>query len=328
MAVRTENPRAVIVGAGAVGLALGTCLHYAGWRLSYVVRDGDAPHPLEEHGIRRSGIFGESIVPATAIDVRRSFESLRDEDFHVLLVCTKTTSSTDVARALGAVWYTLAREPLVVLCQNGWGNAERFAAWMPRDRIFNARIITGFRRISAHAVDVTVHADSIHLGSLFGESTDALKPLCEAIAIGGIPCELSADIQADLWAKVLYNCLLNPLGALVGVPYGALGECQETRNMIEEVAREVFEVLARTGHHTHWHSAEAYLETFYRDLLPPTAQHESSMLQDLRAGRPTEIDALCGAVTRLGIAHDVQTPVNEALTRLVHLAERRAPSDP
>jgi 2-dehydropantoate 2-reductase len=328
MESRADIPSVLIVGGGAVGLALGSCLHVAGWRLKYVVRDETSAHALQVHGIRRKGLFGRADVPADALEVSTSFDALRNEDLHYVLVCTKTTSSADVAAGLGAVWHSLAREPRVVLCQNGWGNAERFAASLPRDRIFNARIITGFRRTASNAVDVTVHADAIHLGSLFAENAEALKPLCEAIATGGIPCELSNDIQADLWAKVLYNCLLNPLGALVGVPYGDLGERKETRNMMQAVAREIFRVLDRTGHHTHWCDADAYLESFYRDLLPATAQHESSMLQDLRAGRPTEIDALCGAVTRLGIACEVDTPVSDALTHLVHLAEKRAVSVP
>jgi 2-dehydropantoate 2-reductase len=314
------------VGAGAVGLALGTCLHRGGFALTYVVRETDASHPLARNGIRRTGLFGEVEVPARSVDLRSSFDSLRGAHVDCVLVCTKTTSSGEVAASLGAVWSSLVDEPHVVLCQNGWGNAERFAARLPRDRIFNARIITGFRRTSPHTVDVTVHADAIHLGSLFGESAEPLKGLRDAISNGGIPCQLAADIQADLWAKVLYNCLLNPLGALVGVPYGVLGEKRETRNIMETVAREVFRVLERSGHHTHWRCADAYLETFYRELLPPTARHESSMLQDLRAGRLTEIDALCGAVARLGSAHGIETPVNDSLTALVHLAEGRGAS--
>ena len=115
----------------------------------------------------------------------------------------------------------------------------------------------------------------------------------------------------------------NPLGALVGVPYGALGKAPETRRVMQAVAGEIFDVLDRSGRHTHWRSAEAYLDVFYRELLPPTALHASSMLQDLAAGRATEIEALNGAVVRMGVSADVATPVNAALTDLVHAAEQR-----
>jgi 2-dehydropantoate 2-reductase len=166
-------------------------------------------------------------------------------------------------------------------------------------------------------VEITVHADAVRIGSLFGSTSPCLSQLADAIARGGIPCETTDEIEKDLWAKVLYNCLLNPLGAIIGVPYGALGERRELRAIMGALAGEVFAVLERAGNRTHWESADDYLAVFYRDLLPATAQHESSMLQDVRAHRPTEIDALCGAVVALGQRLGVPTPVNQALTLLV-----------
>jgi 2-dehydropantoate 2-reductase len=70
------------------------------------------------------------------------------------------------------------------------------------------------------------------------------------------------------------------------------------------------------------------MEVFYRDLLPPTAEHESSMLQDLQAGRPTEIDVLCGAVDRLARKFNIASPVNTALLALIRAAERNSGTDP
>jgi 2-dehydropantoate 2-reductase len=89
------------------------------------------------------------------------------------------------------------------------------------------------------------------------------------------------------------------------------------------VVREIFEVLAKAGLATHWDSADAYLELFHTQLLPATRQHESSMLQDLRAGRRSEIDALCGAVVELAAAAGIEAPVNAALATLI-----RAIDDP
>jgi 2-dehydropantoate 2-reductase len=204
-----------------------------------------------------------------------------------------------------------------VLCLNGWGGAERFAQGLPQDRIFNASVTTGFQRHGWTRVEITVHGDDIHVGSLFGASARELAPLCDAISKGGIPCSVSTAMEADLWAKLLYNCALNPLAALLGVPYGALGENPESRAILEAVVREIFALLDATGRTTRWVSADSYLDFFFGQLLPPTRGHESSMLQDLRAGRPTEIDALNGAIAVLGRAAGVATPVNDALATLV-----------
>jgi len=313
-----------IIGAGAVGLALGSCLHRAGEPVRFAVRQGSGRHAIEDRGLLRGGIFGDVRVEARDVEVLHGIGELYRAHIDFLLVCTKSTASAEVARALERIWGSLRGTPRLVLCQNGWGNAEVFAAHIPRHRIYNGRVITGFRRTLPHAVEITVHADAIRIGSLFGADTAPLQRLCEAISRGGVPCQLTAEIEKDLWAKVLYNCLLNPLGALVGVPYGALGERPQTRAILRAVATEIFAVLARAGFQTHWSSAEEYLEAFYRQFLPPTALHESSMLQDLRAGRRTEIDVLCGAVAELAERHAVPAPVNRALALLIRAAEGRS----
>jgi len=233
-----------------------------------------------------------------------------------LLVCTKTTAGEEVARGLGEALAGLPQAP-VVLCNNGWGSAEKFARWLPEEQIFNATITTGFRRAGWTRVEITVHGDQIHIGSLFGQPATRVAPLCAAIDGGGIPCGPSTAIEQDLWAKLLYNCALNPLAALLGVPYGAIGDDPFNRAILEGVVREIFDVLEATGRRTRWPSSDAYLDFFFRELLPPTREHESSMLQDLRAERPTEIDALSGAVVALAEQAGVAAPINEALAVLV-----------
>jgi 2-dehydropantoate 2-reductase len=130
-------------------------------------------------------------------------------------------------------------------------------------------------------------------------------------------------MEKDLWAKVLYNQLLNPLGALVGVTYGVLGERAQTRSVMDALARETFEVMRAAGFECHWDSADEYLAVFYAKLLPPTAFHQSSMLQDLQAGRETEIEQLCGVIAQLAERHGVEAPINQALLVLIRAAERR-----
>ncbi|MCS5636547.1 MAG: ketopantoate reductase family protein [Myxococcota bacterium] len=323
MTEATRSGSTVIIGAGAVGLALGSCLHTAGERIHYVVRPRSGPHPIEAHGIERRGLFGEARVPPGSAEVSFSLAEVPGLAVDTILVCTKSTSNAEVSRAIAANWPRFARRPEVVVCQNGWGNAEAFAQVTEPEKVASASILTGFRRIQDHAVEITVHAKAIQVGSLYTRDVEPLGRLCGAISAGGIPCETNPNIEAELVAKLLYNCLLNPLGALTRAPYGRLGEGESTRGVMEAVAREIFAVLAESDLRTHWRGADHYLETFYRDLLPPTAGHESSMLQDLEANRGTEIDTLCGAVVELGERCGVPTPVNAALRELIHAAERR-----
>jgi 2-dehydropantoate 2-reductase len=239
------------------------------------------------------------------------------------LVATKAFDTEAAAAGLAEAKHAAASRTLFVLCQNGWGNAERFATRFPAERVYSARVITGFRRPALHHVDVTVHAEPVHVGSLFGASAAAVAPLCAALAKGGLPCEPSDRIAEDLWAKLLYNAALNPLGAILGASYGALGSSPHTRPVLEALARESFAVMRAAGFRTHWPSADAWLADFRARLLPPTAAHESSMLQDLRAGRRTEIDAITGAVVDLATRHGVEALVSRSVLALVRFLEAR-----
>ena len=316
--------KVAIVGAGAVGLGLGATLYHGGVPLRVIARDPETRRSLRSHGLHRRGLFGDVHVPAGAIRIDEDLDALHEDPVTVLLVCTKTTTSAELARDLATAGLAKENGPRFVLCQNGWGNAEIFSRSLPRDRIFNARIITGFQREGPCEVHVTAHAQPISMGSLFGADPTPLDRLCGALSRGGIPCELSQDIGRDLWAKMLYNCALNPLGALLGVPYGELAGNPESRDILESVVREIFKVLRASNQGTHWTNADTYLDVFFRDLLPPTKEHRSSMLQDLRAGRATEIDALCGQVVEQGARFGIGTPVNAALRVLVKAREERA----
>jgi 2-dehydropantoate 2-reductase len=329
-----RSMRVAVIGAGAVGLGIGSALSNRGVEVHYVVNSEAQRRAMAEVGVTRTGIFGDIQIPGTRFTVSDSLESLGDDVADHWLICTKSTTSLALAEDLAPIWHATLQDPAralppsIILCQNGWGNAEIFSRKIPPEAIFNAVVITGFERADMSTVRITVHANPIRIGSLQGVDLRSIEPLCRAISEGGVPCETSLEIARDLWAKVLYNALLNPLGALIGVPYGALGDRPQTRAIMQAIARETFSVMHAAGFETHWSSADDYLETFYAELLPPTAGHQSSMLLDLQAGRRTEIDRLSGAIANLGAAHGVQAPVNRAMFELIRGSEQRdSPAD-
>ncbi len=313
--------RIAILGAGAVGLGLATALVRPGEGLLLIGRDPATAHAVAREGIRRSGLFGAAHVPPESLRIALDPGALVDFAPDWLLVCTKAHAAGSVARALAPLAPRLADRTRIVLCQNGWGNESPFLPFWPRDRLLHARIITGFHLRGPTHVEITAHAEPIALGSLFGPAPDDLPALAARIDEGGLPAATRDDMRAVLWAKMLYNCSLNPLGALTRRRYGELTADPATRVLVETVIREIFAVLEAAGVEVDWPDADAYLERFHAELIPPTARHESSMLQDLRAGRPTEIEALCGAVERLGAQSGVATPTVSALATLVRAAQ-------
>ena len=120
---------------------------------------------------------------------------------------------------------------------------------------------------------------------------------------------------------MFYNCSLNALGAVLKVPYGHLYENENSRVILEKIVEEAFQVMLRLGHDSHWHSAKEYLNHFYNQLLPSTCKHESSMLQDIRVGNKTEIDALNGVIVREGEKLGVDVFYNAIVRRQILFLE-------
>jgi 2-dehydropantoate 2-reductase len=312
--------RVLIVGAGGVGLGLGSFLLAAGCAVDFVARSQTAAR-LQRCGLTRTGIFGRVHFEPESFGVYAESDIL-EGDHDVVLVCVKSYQTREITAALAAQAALRDGEIPIVLCQNGWGNAETAAEEFASERIFNARVITGFRRPARERVDVTVHAQPVHVGSLFGCGTAPVEELCTALSKGGIEAHTTMQIAEDLWAKMLYNCALNPLGAILEVPYGELARGSWTRAIMQDVFAEIFAAVEAAGMSMHWRSAEDYARVFYDRLLPPTAEHESSMLQDLRSERRTEIDALNLAVVALGERCGRDAPVNRALGNIIRLRDQ------
>jgi 2-dehydropantoate 2-reductase len=151
-----------------------------------------------------------------------------------------------------------------------------------------------------------------------------VEKLAAVISLAGIPCRTSTEVMKYLWDKIIYNSALNSLGAILEVNYGKLADMEETRAIMDQAVHEIFAVLDAAGAELLWPDASSYLDNFYRRLIPITADHHPSMLQDIQRGRRTEIDALNGAICRLGREFKVPTPINLMITRLVKAKEQIA----
>lgn len=302
----------LIFGGGSVGLGLASCCIKAGAEVTIVARKNTCDS-LEQNGLFRTGIFGDVFFAPGMFRTVSTIDKIKGIPFDYILICVKSYHTIQAAESL-LPW---ARSSIFILCQNGYGNWENFTTKIPGERVFLGRIITGFRRTAPNRVDITVHASPIRLGHPNGTNWEGMKELSTIITDGGIQAEVSETITKDLWAKILYNVLLNPLGAILNVPYGSLGESDNTIEIMTSLAKETFLIMDQYGFGTYWPDSASYLKAFFDTMLPPTVAHESSMLQDLRSGRKTEIDALNGAIVKLAKEKGIAVPVNECITDMI-----------
>jgi 2-dehydropantoate 2-reductase len=311
----------LIYGGGAVGLGLASCLLKSGIQVDIVARRNTVD-VLRDEGLKRTGIFGDYFANPSKFGCYSTLEEIANT-YDYILVCTKSFDSFEAARDLFQHKSLFDEKTKIVLFQNGWGNAEAFLSFFEKEIVYNARVITGFQRTKPNEAKITVHADSIHIGSLFGADLLYVKKLSEAINDGDIPCEITQDVVKDIWAKMLYNCALNPLGAILDVPYGELAEEEFTRSIMNGIIEEVFEVMTKAGYRTHRETVSDFLDLFYGKLVPSTAAHKSSTLQDIAAKKPTEIEALNGAVIKLAKSLEIPVPFNSVVYNIIKFIEKK-----
>ena len=141
---------------------------------------------------------------------------------------------------------------------------------------------------------------------------EEVAAVVDLFRLAGLECQARDDIDRVLWEKLLVNVAINPLTALLRVPNGTLPDLPEAWQIALAAAAEARAVAGAAGI-----PLDGDFEARLRQVCAATARNCSSMLQDVLAGRPTEIEALNGRVSARGAALGVPTPVNDLLTRLL-----------
>ena len=301
--------RFLVVGVGAIGGAFLAFLTRAGYEAVGLLKKG---RTLRR--IRVTGIWGEFEAEVRTVD------DPKDVPFEPDLVIL-SVKSYDTETALRTVRLAVGEKTLIMIAQNGYGNYEKAVSIYGNGKVILSRIIFGSKVEAPGVIRITVCADDVVIGDPSGKiKTETLEYIAEALKNAGIPTRHDPEVYKYLWDKIIYNSALNPLGALLNVSYGTLASNPNTKRIMDAVIDEIFEVLKAGGIETFWESAEEFKRVFYGKMIPPTASHYPSMLEDIKKGR-TEIDALNGAIVELGKRLGVPTPVNETITNLVRAKE-------
>jgi len=308
--------RILIMGAGAIGSVVGGMMARAGHTVTLI---GRAAHikAIADKALHITGIWGDHHV--RTLDARTSADGLNPGDFDVIFIVVK---SFDTRSAMEFAAPLADDNTLVCSYQNGLGNAEIIAEFVGWQRTVGVRAIYGVRCPEPGAAHVTVIANPTAFG-VYDDTApnERVRELAASLDDAGLPTVYTDSIQAVLWSKVTYNCALNPLSALLNVPYGGLTKTEHTRSLIREIVHEVYAVAEAANVPLEPATPAAYVDHLFDVLIPPTASHFASMHEDLARGRRTEIDSLNGAICRYGEEHGIACPANSFLTRLIKARE-------
>jgi len=318
--------RLVVVGAGATGGFLGACLARAGHDVTLVAR-GAHLEAMRRRGLVVRTAEGEFIVRPDCTD---DLDAVRGAD--VAFLAVKAHAVAPLAPRLGKL---LGPATALVTLQNGlpWWYFRRHGGPLEGTRLetvdpdgvierhLDARHVVGAVVYAATSVvepGVVEHLEGTRftIGELDGSRSDRCQALSTALAEAGLRCPVRSDIRKEIWLKLIGNAVLNPLSALTRASLAAIGGDPGARAVALDAMAEAVRVAGAVGVELDL-SVEQRMEGAAR-----VGEHRTSMLQDVEAGRPLEVDALVGAVVETGHLVGLELPRLEMLYACVRLLDR------
>ena len=316
----------LIAGAGAIGGYLGARLAQAGADVTLFAR---GPHlkAMQERGLRVLSAEGDFTVHPTTVG---DLEQVAHAD--VIFLGVKAHGLTQIAPQLkhligdgttvvstqnGIPWWyfqdlpTLAKNEFTGLHLERVDPGSVIAASIPAERVA-ASIAYFATEIAEPGVIRHNEGNRLSLGEPDGTRSDRCKAVSEALIKAGIRCPVTQKIRTEIWVKVLGNVAFNPLSALTRATLVQMARDSEIEPVVRNIMTEVEAVAAKMG------IAMPVSIDQRIEGAAKVGEHKTSMLQDLEAGRPLELEAVVGAVVELGARVGVPMP----FTRTVYACTR------
>ncbi len=291
-----------VMGAGAVGCYYGGLLAKAGHEVTLIGR------PRHVEAIRRNGLRLQTAEADLHVPLGASTEPAAVRGADIVLCCVKTS---DTASAASAMVSFLRADAVIVSLQNGVENPDLLRAALPHEvipaAVYVATAMAGDGYIRHHG------GGQLVIGRSPGSET-----IATLFSTAGVPVDISDNIVGVQWAKLIINCAYNALSAISGLPYAKLVQQPGVEQVLREAVDECLAVAAKAGVVPEGNVREG-VERIPR-VMP---EQTSSTAQDIKRGRPTEIDWLNGYIVRKGQEFGVPTPVNHTLHTLVKTLESR-----
>lgn len=320
--------RVCIVGAGAIGGLLGARLALAGETVSVLARGENLA------AIRSDGLVlvePDGTTSAATVTASDDIEQLGAQDLVVLAV--KAHQIAGIAASLERVY---DENTIVLPLQNGlpWWFFQKFPGpfegrrvaaldpdgaidrHIPADRIVACIAYPAAERDKPGVIRL-VEGDRFPVGELDGERSERATTIAQAFTKAGFTSRVQTDIRAHLWVKAWGNLAMNPISALTGATLVEICRWPATRSVAAQMMAEAGEVATKLGLRLRV-SIEQRIEG-----AEQVGAHKTSMLQDVEAGRPLELEPLVGAFVELGRWTDTPMPATELVYSLASLLDAR-----
>ncbi len=283
-----------ILGAGAIGHLLAWKLHQAGVEACLIYRAAQLP----EHPKRIQPADGSAEQP---IDCQRTAaDQLTPGEIKQLIL---TTKANQASQALTDIRPALANGALVILAHNGMGVYEEVREQFPELNLALAVTTEGANWQSEQTLNYA-GVGSTRLGQ---PNQTAVPDWATPLTQGDTRISWEADIERALWEKLVINCAINPLTAIHQCKNGELGRNAKLREQVKALCKELEAVTRARGDNELANTIEDKVFA----VIEATAENESSMMRDFKAGRVSEVRYITGYLLQIARKLNIKTPSNE-----------------
>lgn len=303
----------MIVGAGSVGGFFGAHLAKGNPNVSFLLRPRTLQAVTERGLILRSASGILTVRPPAASDPRE----LVCPDLIILAV-----KAYDLDEVMDQLEPVLTAKTIILTLQNGVDVEDRIHARLHRDCVVGG-VAFIYSKIVEPGVIEHYKGGSVAIGEMMGHKSERLGMIADLFKQAGIQCRISDDIRRSKWEKMCWNCVFNPITVLINDRVAKALDNPEMMCVIRQIVGEVAAVSATLKVPLAPDIAEKTIQATQaiRDI-------HTSMYDDWKAGRPTEIDSLNGYIVQKGRELGIPTPVNEALTAMVKAVMEKEKSGP
>jgi 2-dehydropantoate 2-reductase len=270
--------------------------------------------PRRARFVAKRGVTVTSISGTKRVKIPVTADAASIGRCDLVLIAVK---SYDTEAAAKSALPLLGGETLFLTLQNGLGNFQKIATVVGKENVLAGITSQGANLLSSGRV---VHAGvgDTWIGELSGKLSVRAGSVASLLSSCGIPARASRNIESLIWGKLVINAGINPLTVILQCRNGQLLQKRQSRELLHLLVEEAASVARRKGIRLPYRSASAQAEK----VASLTGENISSMLQDFRRVKHTEIDFINGAVVREGKKCSFPTPFNQFALLLVKALER------
>ena len=321
-----RNIKIAVIGAGAIGGITAAFLSRAGYDVQAVCKYEEITRKTSE-GIKIKGVRGELVIPVPAVKEIEELNGKKD----IIIVATK---AYDMPEACKKALAFADQDTLFVSMQNGI-STDAMAEVVGRMRTVGC--VVGFGSTMTAPAELDMTSEGTFIIGMEGEKSEklgALKKVLESV----VPTTISDNILSDLYSKLIVNSCITTLGVISGLKLGDMMKVKKIRNIFLGIMEEALKVANKMELYVPPYAGKLdYYKLFEKNgFISKLKRHltirvvglkyknlKSSSLQSLRRGRPTEIDYFNGYISKKGDEVGVDTPINDAVTRMVKEIEAK-----